>query len=63
MPEQPVTRPWPDVPEDAFAARGHWGQSITVVPSLDAVVVRLADDRDGSFDFNGFLSRALEVVK
>jgi CubicO group peptidase (beta-lactamase class C family) len=63
VPEQNVVTPWPDVPEDAFAARGHWGQSITVIPSLDVVVVRLADDRDGTFDFNGFLARAIAVAQ
>jgi hypothetical protein len=55
--------PWPDVPADAYAARGHWGQSITVIPSLELVVVRTADDRDGSFDFNRFLSLALALVR
>ena len=58
-----MTTPWPDVPEDAYAARGHWGQSITVVPSLDVVIVRLADDRDGTFDFNAFLKLALAVAQ
>ena len=64
VPEQHVTTPWPDVPEDAFAARGHWGQSITVVPSMDTVIVRVADDRDPPEGFfNGFVSRALAVVR
>jgi CubicO group peptidase (beta-lactamase class C family) len=55
--------PWPDVPGDAYAARGHWGQSVTIIPSLDLVVVRTADDRDGSFDFNRFLSLAIALVR
>jgi CubicO group peptidase (beta-lactamase class C family) len=64
VPEAHVdTLPWPDVPDDAYAARGHWGQSITVVPSLGMVIVRLADDRDGTFDFNGFLMRAIAVAQ
>jgi CubicO group peptidase (beta-lactamase class C family) len=64
LPEQHITQPWPDVPEDAYAARGHWGQSITVVPSLDTVIVRVADDRDPPAGFfNGFVSRALAVVR
>jgi CubicO group peptidase (beta-lactamase class C family) len=63
VPEQNITTPWPDVPEDAFAARGHWGQSITVIPSLDLVIVRLADDRNERIDFNEFLSRAIAVVQ
>lgn len=56
-----VERPWPSVPEDAYAARGHWKQSITVIPSLDLVVVRVADDRDDTFDFDRFLGLAAAV--
>lgn len=54
-------RPWPDVPEDAFAARGHWGQSATIIPSRDMIIVRFADDRDGSLSFNRFLKLAIDV--
>jgi CubicO group peptidase (beta-lactamase class C family) len=64
VPEQGVTTPWPGVPEDAFAARGHWGQSITIVPSLDVIIVRLGDDRvTGVFDFAKFLNLALAVAR
>lgn len=65
VPEQGLpTRPWPDVPADAYAARGHWGQSVTVIPSLDVVVVRVADDREeGAFELNRFLSLALAIVE
>lgn len=55
--------PWPHVPEGAYAAQGHWGQSITVIPGADLVVVRVADDRDGSFDMDRFLSLALALVE
>ena len=61
VPEQNQPTPWPDVPLDAFAARGHWGQSVTIIPSLDLVIVRTADDRDGTFDFNAFLKLAIAV--
>lgn len=57
------TLPLKDVPGDAFAARGHWGQSITIVPSLDLVVVRVADDREKAFDLNELMKRAIEVAK
>lgn len=63
VPEQGVAVPWPDVPQDAYAARGHWGQSITVVPSRGVVIVRLADDREPGFDFNRFLALALQVAQ
>ena len=46
---------WPDAPRDTFSASGHWGQFIFVIPSLDMVIVRVGDDRDGSFDRNEFL--------
>lgn len=64
IPEQNVTTPWVGVPDDAFAARGHWGQSITVVPSRDVVIVRTADDREsGIFNFARFVTLALEVAR
>ena len=53
--------PWPDLPATAFGASGHWGQSINVFPSLDMVVVRTADDRDGSFVKNDFLKLAVQI--
>ena len=61
VPAAGIPTPFPDVPEDAYFARGHWGQSISVIPSLDLVVVRTGDDRDGSLDFDHFLSLAIAV--
>ena len=55
-------RPFPDLPEDAFFARGHWGQSISVIPSWDLVVGRTGDDREGGFDLQRFLVLAREVA-
>ncbi len=55
-------RPWPAAPEDTFAALGHWKQSITVIPSLDLVIVRTGDDRDGSFRHGELLARVLAVL-
>lgn len=54
--------PWPSLPADAYAARGHWGQAIVVVPSLDVVIVRTADDRDGSFSLDRLGALALAVA-
>jgi CubicO group peptidase (beta-lactamase class C family) len=54
---QPV--PWPEVPDDAYFMRGHWGQLVAVVPSLDLVVVRTGDDRDESaFEIGRFTALA-----
>ncbi|WP_437881087.1 serine hydrolase domain-containing protein [Pseudomonas sp. LRF_L74] len=50
-------KPWKDVPEDTFAALGHWGQALYVLPSEKLVVVRFADDRDGSYSHNELLKR------
>lgn len=55
--------PWPSAPEDAFAALGHWKQSITVIPSADTVVVRTGDDRDGGFQLDALLGAALALVE
>lgn len=34
-------RLWPGVPEDTIAMTGHWGQLVAIVPSREAVIVRL----------------------
>ena len=51
--------PWPDAPADSFAALGHWGQALYVLPGADLVIVRYGDDRDGSYRHNELLKRAL----
>lgn len=48
-------KPWADAPADTFAALGHWGQALYVLPSEKLVVVRYADDRDGSYQHNQLL--------
>lgn len=57
-PGKPV--PWPDVPQDAFAAEGHWGQYVIVIPSRSLVVALASDNRDtGALNLNQFLSRVI----
>ncbi|WP_084702622.1 serine hydrolase domain-containing protein [Pseudomonas japonica] len=50
---------WPDAPADTFAALGHWGQGLYVLPQQRLVIVRYADDRDGSFQHNSLLRLVL----
>jgi CubicO group peptidase (beta-lactamase class C family) len=50
-----AARPWADAPADAFAALGHWGQGLYVLPREKLVIVRYADDRDASFQHNQLL--------
>jgi CubicO group peptidase (beta-lactamase class C family) len=58
-----ATSPWPDAPPDTFAALGHWGQALYVMPSRKLVIVRYADDRDGSYQHNELLKRVLQAVR
>lgn len=53
------TLAWPDAPGDTFAALGHWGQGLYVLPKQKLVIVRYADDRDGSFQHNTLLRQVL----
>jgi CubicO group peptidase (beta-lactamase class C family) len=59
VPELGWTAPWPGTFEDAFAARGHWGQEIIVIPSQELVVVRTADDRGEKLDPGRLMALAL----
>ena len=52
-----AARPWANAPADAFAALGHWGQGLYVLPTEKLVIVRYADDRDASFQHNQLLKR------
>ncbi|WP_166364313.1 serine hydrolase domain-containing protein [Pseudomonas akapageensis] len=52
-------RPWPDAPVETFAALGHWGQALYILPAEKLVIVRYGDDRDASYQHNELLKRAL----
>jgi CubicO group peptidase (beta-lactamase class C family) len=56
-----AARPWPDAPADTFAALGHWGQAMYVIPSQNLVIVRYGDDRDGSYRHNELLKLVLKA--
>lgn len=53
-PARNIKRPLSGVGPDLYGAYGHWGQALWILPSARMVVVRFADDRDGSFDENTF---------
>ena len=53
---------WRDAPPDTFAALGHWGQALYVIPSAGLVVVRYADDRDATYDHDQLLKRVLKAA-
>ena len=54
--------PYPDVPQDAFFAEGHWGQYIVVIPSKHMVIVRTGDERDSTaLDVDTFVKDAMAV--
>ena len=60
----PRAAPWPALPRDAYAARGHSGQWVVVVPSSELVVVRLGlgqqdVERDGTQELVAALVSAL----
>ena len=63
-PKDPTHRQWPSLPTDAYAAEGHSGQYVVVVPSAELVVVRLGlsepdDGRDGTEELVADVIRAL----
>jgi CubicO group peptidase (beta-lactamase class C family) len=50
-------------PRDVYAARGHWGQYLIVIPSRKMVLVRFGLDLDGRLDIIEILKRALRVLE
>ena len=62
IPERDQPKPWPAAPRDTFCATGHWGLYICIIPSYDAVTVRVGDDRDGSFSLNRVFKLAGDIL-
>lgn len=52
----------PSVPEDAFEMVGHEGQSVLIVPSRGAVLVRLGLTQKGKWDTDAFASALLACL-
>ena len=63
IPEIGKGKTFPDAPDDTFAAQGHWGQFIYVIPSLDLVVAYTGDNREKVFSENTLLKLIIESIK
>lgn len=61
--ENPEDRTFPSVPTDAFWLSGFEGQSVVVVPSRKAVIVRLGRSiGEGAFSLDEFLGEVLNAL-
>ncbi len=58
VPVAGTAKPWADAPDSTFAALGHWGQALYVLPEEKLVIVRYADDRDKTYSHNQLLKLA-----
>lgn len=54
---------WEGVPDGAYAAEGHDGQYVVVIPSRNMVIVRLGVSRGGSWDQGAFLKDVLAAAE
>ncbi|MDF1868488.1 MAG: serine hydrolase, partial [Saprospiraceae bacterium] len=53
----------PNVPEDMFAAKGHYGQYVIIIPSMDLVIVRLGQTYNKkAFDIDKFIVEVLATL-
>ncbi|MBL7714170.1 MAG: serine hydrolase [Bdellovibrionales bacterium] len=56
-------RPYADAPDDTIAMLGYAGQSVFMIPSLDLVIVRAAQDTlSPMMDKNEFLKRIIQAI-
>ena len=52
----------PDYPKDALLMEGHYGQVVAMIPSKDAVIVRLGWSVDADFDGCEFVADVTKTL-
>jgi CubicO group peptidase (beta-lactamase class C family) len=57
-----LSNEYPGVPSDLFMCRGHDGQYIYIIPSLQLVVVRTGFSKKGTFNLQAFLASIVKAV-
>jgi CubicO group peptidase (beta-lactamase class C family) len=60
---EPSKRPYPQLPGDAYFARGYQGQTIAMIPSRKLVIVRLGMTYDDQWRMEPFIKNILEAIK
>jgi hypothetical protein len=55
-------KPFNQLPEDLVLIKGHFGQTIAIIPSKNFVLIRLSEDRPNSLiDRQELILRALDI--
>lgn len=64
VPSLNADKAWGNAPEDTYAASGHWGQRLIVIPSEDMIIVRYGEDKEeGTFKTNTLLRLARQLAQ
>lgn len=62
--DTPMSRYWPDLPDDIYYASGFEGQQVVIVPSKDLVIVRLGLTSDRrAWDLGAFIREVIESLE
>jgi CubicO group peptidase (beta-lactamase class C family) len=62
VPQARIAKPWPSGPDDMFVGLGVFGQTLFLIPSKNAIVIRLSHDLVGGFDRDGLLREAMAII-
>ena len=58
-----ISNDYPEVPSDLFMCRGHDGQYIYIIPSLELVVVRTGFSKKEDFNYKKFLASIVKCIE